>query len=166
MLNFSVEVDGIVEMDRGFNRVEQFISDFRSRWPEVARVFYRIESEQFASQGAAGASGLWAPLSKAYAAYKAVRFPNQPILRATNSLFDSMTRMDASDSIFRPTATDLTIGTQREGATAHQRGSGRMPARKIISLTDDSKRRLQKAIQIGLVQFVRRQGFTVLENAA
>lgn len=166
MIHFSAEVLGVEVLNRGFNRIEEHISDFRNIWPNVAREFYAIEREQFQSQGAHGASGRWAPLSPAYAKYKAIAFPGQPILRADNLLFESMTSPDALDSIFRMDDRELTIGTQREGATAHQRGRGRMPARPIISLTESDKRRIQKSIQRGLIEFTRRAGFQVEERAA
>lgn len=166
MIRFSAEVDGIETLNRSFNRVEQYISDFRSIWPAVAQEFYAVEKLQFDSQGAHGSSGKWAPLSPVYAKYKAIAFPGAPILQRERSLYESLTSPDAPDSIFRMTEDELTIGTQREGAQAHQRGSGRMPARPPIALTEDDKRRMQKAIQAQLVRFVRQAGFEVLENAA
>jgi hypothetical protein len=166
VIKFTAEIEGVEVFNRGFTRIEEEIDDLRSIWPGVSHEIYDIEDEQFESEGAAGASGRWAALSKAYAVYKAVQFPNQPILRATTSLFDSVTRPDAPDSIFRPEKGLLTIGTQREGAVHHQRGTSKMPARKIYSFNESQKRRIQKAIQAGLVQFVRRQGFQVIEQAA
>ena len=166
MLHFTGTVDGVEALNRGFNRIDQHISDFRNIWPKVAQEFYAIEVEQFESQGAHGASGRWAPLSPAYAKFKAVAFPGQPILRAENLLFESLTTADGLDSVFRMDAQELTIGTRREGATAHQRGSGRMPARPPISLTEADKRRIQKSIQAGLIQFTRQAGFEVDEKAA
>ena len=164
-MRFSFSIDGVPEFDRAFNRIEQEIDDLRSVWPEVAKEFYQIEVEQFESEGGVGQSGKWAALSPAYAKYKAVKFPNQPILRATNSLFDAMTSSDATGSVFRPERSELTIGANLDYGAYHQRGSG-LPQRKVISMNENQKRRIQKAIQIGLVQFVRRQGFTVLEKAA
>lgn len=166
MLRFSAEVDGVETLNRGFNRVEHFISDFRSIWPAVAQEFYAIQEEQFGSEGAHGASGKWAPLSPVYAKYKAKAFPGALILQAERGLYESLTSPDAPDSIFRMTEDELTTGTQREGAQAHQRGSGRMPARPPIALTEADKRRMQKAIQSRLVAFTRQCGFEVLENAA
>lgn len=166
MIRFDFSVDGIPAFDRAFNRIEKEIDDLRFVWPAVSAEIYSIEREQFASEGAAGASGKWAALTKAYAKFKAVRFPNQPILKATTSLFDSVTSSDAPDSIFRPERGALTIGTQREGAVWHQRGSGKMPRRRIYDFSDKQKRQVQKAIQLGLVQFIRRQGFQVEGNSA
>lgn len=168
MLRFTGTVEGVEVLDRSFNRIDQYISDFRSVWPNVAKEFYAIEHEQFASEGAHGASGRWAPLSPAYAKFKAVTFPGQPILRATTSLYESMTNPEASDAIFRVEPTMLTIGTQDPKAMGHQRGVSKrnLPARPIISLTNDDKRRIQKSIQVGLVQFTRSLGFQVDEKAA
>lgn len=160
MIRFTAEVQGIEVLNRAFNRVEEHISDFRFIWPSFAAEFYSIMREQFASEGAHGASGKWKPLTPAYKKWKEVHYPNMPILQATTALYQSITSSDASDSIFRPEVDQLTIGTQREGARAHQR------TRPVISLTEADKRRLTKAIQLPLVQFVRKQGFNVLEAAA
>lgn len=165
MINFSASVDGVETFNRAFNRVESYVSDFRNMFPLIAKEFYAIEKSQFDSQGAKGSSGKWAPLSPVYAKYKAKAFPGQPTLHATRSLYDSMTSPDALDSIFRIDAREMTIGTQREGARAHQRGTSRMPARPIIAMTESDKRGIQKAIQANLVQFTRRLGFEVAEAA-
>lgn len=166
MISFSATVDGVPEFDRAFNRIGQIISDFRSIWPEVAQAFYRIEVEQFESEGTRGASGRFTALSPAYAKFKAVKFPGKTILRATDTLFDSLTNPNAPGSVFRPEQSQLTLGTSVPYGVFHQRGTRRMPRRPPISMSEDQKRQIQKAIQIGLVQFMRRQGFSILENAA
>lgn len=166
MIRFSAELLGVPVLDRAFNRIEQYISDFRSVFPNVAKEFYAIEVQQFDSQGARGASGRWAPLSTAYAKFKAVAFPGQTILKATTSLYDSMTNPDAPDAIYRVEPMMLTVGTKDPKAMGHQRGKRNLPARPIISLTNDDKRRITKSIQVGLVQFTRGLGFQVDEKAA
>lgn len=160
MLRFSAEVNGFQVLDRAFNRIDSRISDFRSVWPEVARTFYEIETQQFDTEGASGASGKWTALSPAYEQWKEVHFPGEQILQASHALVDSMTSPDANDSIFRADPLSLTIGTKREGAAKHQR------TRPIISLREEQKRRLQKAIQAGLVRFTREAGFQVDAKAA
>lgn len=166
MIRFRSEVAGVETLNRAFNRIEDFISDFRSVWPSVAQEFYRIEVEQFDSEGAAGASGKWTPLSPAYARFKAKEFPGEPILQASHHMIDSLTDPDALDAIYLPEPTQLTIGTKDPKALAHHRGRGRLPARPVISMSEAQKRRLQKAIQRELVQFTRRLGFQVREEAA
>lgn len=166
MIGISLDIDGTRELDRAFNRVNQFISDFRNFWPDVTREIYGIERKQFDTQGAAGQSGRWAALSPAYAKYKAIKFPGEPILRATGGLEASLTDPQALDAIYRPEKDQLTIGSKHPGAIHHQRGTGRMPARPPFSLTENNKRTIQKSIQKGLVKFARDLGFQTDERAA
>jgi phage gpG-like protein len=166
LIKFSATVDGTEVLNRAFNRVEQHISDFRSIWPSVAGEVYAINAEQFESQGAAGASGRWAALSPAYARFKAVAFPGQPILQAEGHMVASLTDPNAADAIYRPLQDELIIGTKDPKATAHHRGLGNLPARPIFSFTEQQKRRIQKAIQRELVEFTRRAGFEVQEERA
>lgn len=166
MLRFSATLDGVPVLDRAFNRIEQRVSDFRFAWPAVSREFYDIELRQFETEGAVGASGKWAPLSDPYERFKVIAFPGEPILQATHALKESLTTNDALDSVFIPEKDQLTIGTKREGARAHQRGTNRVPARPPISFTETQKRRVTKAIQAELVQFTRELGFEVQEQAA
>lgn len=166
MIRFTATIDGVEMLDRAFNRIDQFISDFRNVWPSVATEFYQIEEEQFETQGAAGASGQWAPLSPAYKRWKEIHFPGEPILKLEHPLYESLTSPDALDSIFRPQPDELTIGTKVPYARAHQTGAGFMPARPPISMSETHKRRIQKAIQKELVRFTRQAGFEVEERAA
>lgn len=166
MIHFTVNVDGVEVLDRAFNRLDNSISDFRSVWPNVATEFYALEGEQFDSEGAAGSSGKWAPLSPAYKRWKETHFPGQPILKLTGALSESLTSAEALDAIFIADPDQLTLGSGVPYARAHQRGGGNLPARPPISLNENAKRRLQKAIQRGLVQFTRQAGFAVEEKAA
>lgn len=160
MIRFVATIQGIEVLNRAFNRVEQYIDDFRNFWPAITKRFYDIERAQFASEGARGASGKWRALTPAYARFKARKFPGQTILKATNALFESMTSFDGLDSIYRPEKTQLTIGSKALYAMAHQR------TRPIISLTEADKRDMQKDIQRQLVEFTRNTGFRVEEKAA
>lgn len=160
MINFSASVDGVEVLNRSFNRIERHISDFRNIWPEVSGRIYGIFGRAFDTEGRSTAAGKFKPLTPAYAKRKAIKYPGQTILKATNSLYESMTDPDAPDAIFRPERDQLIMGTRREGAKAHQR------TRPFISFTERDKRDIQKGIQVGLVQFVRGLGFQVDEKAA
>jgi len=160
MLRFVAEIQGVVQLDRAFNRVDQEISDFRNFWPGVITTFYDIESQQFHTEGASGASGKWTPLSPAYKLFKEREFPGKTILRREDALYESMTGPDALDSILRPEEHELVIGSALPYAPIHQK------TRPIISLTEESKRRMVKSIQQRLVEFTRSAGFGVQERAA
>lgn len=166
MIHFVGNVQGVEVLNRAFNRVEEHISDFRSIWPDVAAEIYAINAEQFQSEGAAGASGKWAALSSAYARFKAIAFPGQPILQAEGHMVESLTDPEALDAIYRPEQTVLTIGSRDPKARAHHLGLGNLPARPIFSFSERQKRRIQKAIQKNLVEFTRRAGFHVEEREA
>lgn len=165
MITFRAEVDGIEVLNRGFNRIEQIITDFRPIWPNVAGEIYAINQEQFDSEGGKGASGKWAALSPAYKKWKEINYPGQPILQREGHLIASLTDPEAADAIYQPGKDELVIGTRVPYATAHQRG-GRMPQRQIFSFSEQQKTRIQKAIQQGLVQFTRQAGFEVQEERA
>lgn len=165
MLRFQAQVDGVDVLDRAFNRTEGYIADMRNFAGAIADEFYRAEHEQFESQGARGASGRWAALSPAYAKYKAQRWPGKTILMREDNLRNSLTSRDALDAIYIVDQDELILGTQVEYANVHHRGRGRLPARPVISLSDEQKRRMQKAIQRQLVEFTRRAGFVVEEAA-
>lgn len=166
MLRIEAQVDGVEVLDRAFTRTEGYISDMRNFAPAISTEFYKAEGEQFSSQGAAGASGRFRPLSTPYATYKAQRFPGETILRATGHLEESLTSRDALDAIFIVDKGEIILGSKVEYAVLHQRGTGRLPARPPISLSDDQLRRMQKAIQKELVAFTRKLGFEVTEEAA
>jgi hypothetical protein len=160
VIRFVAEIQGSVQLDRAFNRVDQEISDFRNFWPGVVLAFYEIETAQFQTEGAQGASGQWAALSPAYKIFKEREFPGKTILRRTDALYESMTGPDALDSILRPEKEELTIGSALPYALIHQK------SRPVISLSEDNKRKIVKSIQQRLVEFARHTGFQVDEKAA
>lgn len=165
MIRFAIEVDGLPEFDRSFNRVTQRIEDLRPVWDAVEKVFFELETEQFRSEGSAGGSGQWPALSHQYEEAKAKAGYNfLPILQRSRALYFSLTRKGAEHQVLDEGAQELTIGTTLPYAALHQRGAGRLKARPPISLSEAGRRRIQKAIQRELVQFVRRAGFVVTEE--
>lgn len=166
MIRFTVETDGFVALDRAFNRIEQQISDFRSIWPNVTKVVYGIFGKAFDTEGASTAGGKWKALTPKYAKWKAAHYPGQPILRATNALFESLTDPEAAGAIYRPERDELIIGTKDPKGRGHQRGAGHLPVRQIMAFTERDKRDIQKSIQVGLVEFARNLGFKAEEKAA
>jgi phage gpG-like protein len=166
LIRFTGDIDGEQVFDRAFNRIDRAVSDFRSIWPEVSGIIYRIFGKAFETEGASTAAGKFQALTPAYAKQKAIEFPGQTILKAENTLFESMTNPDALDAVFIPEPTQLTIGSRDPKARAHQRGLGNLPARPFISFTEPDKREIQKSLQRGLLQFVRSLGIDVREEKA
>jgi hypothetical protein len=156
------EVDGVPLLDRAFQRVERVAErPMREAEREIDEWFEETEGEQFASGGAAGASGKWAELAPSTVERKGFLgyFP----LVDTNALKLSLTRKGAKYSIRFVTDTEYARGTDRPGAVHHQRGTRRMPARRVIDPSERQKRRLVKRIQKAVLVPLRRTGLVESE---
>lgn len=155
-MKVSISVEGADELVATFNKIEQGL-DFRQlgTWDAVVSEFRKIEYEQFASEGADGASGKWKPLSPAYQAVKDKKWGHSPILQASGRLWRSMTGNNA-DSIVQKTAQELAIGTTVPYAKYHQSKEPRtrLPRRPIVDLTERSKDRLGNVIVGKMKQLV------------
>jgi len=129
-MQLRIEIDGKEELARAFDTLGRTVSDFRPAWPEIEQIFYRIELEQFDSEGARG-GGKWQALSPAYRKWKQVHYPGRPILVRTGRLKRSLSVIGAGggDSIrdFRPL--ELTLGSRVPYGIYHQRGTRKMPSR-------------------------------------
>jgi len=143
MLTVTFTMLGDVVLARAINRYADVVKDFRPVWKQVKADFVRIETEQFDSQG--GRSGAaWAPLSLNYAAWKAKYFPGQTTLKLTGLMFSQMTSGLQTTSL----PMKLVMGPTVNYAGIHQQGSPatRLPARKLVALTEDDKMGWMKMI--------------------
>lgn len=154
-IEFSVQVDGVPVLIRSFNRVQRHINDLKRVWDQVEPEFFAMERQQFRTEGAAGASGRWAPLSPAYTARKLKKYGAQPIMVASGRLRKSLFNEGGSDSVSIKGNREAFFGTRVEYAAYHQRGAGNLPERKPIDPSTEQKRTLTKSIQRGLVNIIR-----------
>lgn len=158
------EVSGEKQFDRIFQRFDEDLRDITPIADEIRDAFWDIETEQFQSGGAKGASGKWAPLSPGYEAQKIARYGTfaviAGVLRATDAMYQSMTGQ-TTDTVYQKSKDQIVIGTKLARARYHQDGGGNLPQRKVIDLSDDQRRDLTKAIQKGLVKLVRKHGVHV-----
>lgn len=134
-IRFTLALPGLQALSVGLSRMRTDISDWTKFWRErFAPGFYRSVLEDFVLEG--GHSGArWAPLSPAYAKWKASRFPGAGILVASGQLKASLSGPDAPLSVFRPGPTSLEIGTEVPYALAHQLGTRRMPQRPPLRMS-------------------------------
>lgn len=153
---FKFEVEGDVQMARGFSRFAEGVKDLRPAFREIEKSFREIERKQFQSVGMYGSGG-WVPLSPTYAEWKAARFPGRPILQLTGALMRSLTGR-TPDSITEIERLALAIGTRLKYAVYHQKGTPRMPARPIIRLTEEDKRQWTKIFHRFLADQARKAG--------
>lgn len=117
-------------------RAENLTPVFRA-W---AKDFNRIEMEQFDTRGGRGGMP-WAPLARGTVMYKLRKGQNPAALRATDQLYNSLTKWPAKRAVRRVGKGVFEIGTMDEKAGFHQGGTRRMPARPIVVLTKEDRLR-------------------------
>jgi phage gpG-like protein len=150
-LRFEVEgrEPAIVEMDRLRAAIEDWKPFFRDY---VAPKFFRDVERNFETEG--GYVGGWAPLSPIYAKWKATHYPGRPILQRKGRLFRSLQFANGNvgpGGVARITNTGAELGTSVPYGRFHQRGTGRMPPRRIVFLPTDAKQSYGRLLQ----QFVQ-----------
>lgn len=139
----SLEVNGEEQVKFSLGRMAHALADMRPFWPAFHEVFKAVEVAQFASQGGAGGGGAWAPLSAAYAAWKAVHYPGRPILVRSGALREAMT--GGSGHIFEPTPTYVRLGGYSPYGGYHQEGDG-VPQRKPIDISASQEQAFGRAV--------------------
>lgn len=159
MVRISLEIDGLIVLDRSLSRFGEQLKDFRQAWPGVIVELQSIMREQFRGQGV-GQTGRWEPLSERYREWKERNFPGRPILQRTGATMKALTSR-TQHSIIDPQPTILTFGVALRYPIYHQRGSGRLPRRPIFDLTEDHKVRIVRVVQRRVLQAGRENGVTL-----
>lgn len=154
MWKFTFEVQGVPQFNRAFNRVTDHIEDLREVWDEVQPVFYKIEEEQFKSEGTKGGAR-WKTLSPAYAKRKAKLYPGKPILQASGRMYEALTGQSGDSRVIK-TKTEFAVGTSLSYPMMHQTGGKKLPKRPPVNFGESQKREIQKATQKGLLEILRR----------
>jgi phage gpG-like protein len=135
-MNISVTVDGQKQFSGAVDAIAKGISDFRPVWPEIELAFFRLELEQFNSEGSRGGSR-WKPLSEKYRKWKERHYPGKPILQRSGRLLRSLSVIGGGDSIREQEPLSLTLGSRVPYATYHQRGAGKLPQRPPMQIQRD-----------------------------
>jgi phage gpG-like protein len=150
-MRWNVTVNGVRQTLSAFLKVQGGIIDLRKlgAWDQVQGVFYKIQREQFGSEG----GGKWAALSPPYAKVKLSRFGAKPILQATGKMFEEFTsdqgnvQKDAQSMSFKfgpPAAFHMST-----------RARTKMPYRSTLELDDDHKRRLTEPLKQKIKQLIQ-----------
>lgn len=125
-------------------------------FPLLPPVFEAAEKRQFDAQGSGPVAGAWAQLSDVYAAWKAKKYPGQPILVATGGLREALTSPSSPLGSREWSASSFVFGTAGvEYASFHQTGTARMPARPPFDLDSQFEDDLQKSARKGVNSAIR-----------
>lgn len=109
-----------------------------------------VNARQFEGGGSAE-TGKWSPLSRDYGRWKASVRPGRPLLVFDGDLRADMTQRGRGVDIVTPTS--MTVGTARTYAQFHQKGTTRMPQRRLIGLPRKADTRaMAKILQRWIVE--------------
>lgn len=149
----------IDEAVAGLEAILARLRDLRPAWQALVTYLRRSTQLQFASQGSRGGSP-WQPLTVRYATRKERAYPGQPILRASDQLFRSVTAA-SPDSIVEIEPQTLNFGTSLARGGYHQRGEGRNPRRPFLVVTAEDRRQIKKIVRAHLQGQATLSGFEV-----
>lgn len=159
--NIQLTVDGKEEFNRVFSRLDANFDDLSPIWPAVRDEFWKIQAEQFDSEGAKGGSGRWKALSKRYEKQKIKRYgAGKRILEATGDLRASLTG-NAAGSYYVADKKGVAVGTTIPYGIYHHRGEGKLPKRAVISFSPEQRKRMMKVIQAALIAELRKGRYYV-----
>jgi hypothetical protein len=121
-----------------------------------------VEREQFDTEGAAGASGPWQPLSEAYARRKEAAGLSPRILDAKGAMRAALTSLDDIRGLVEVSG-DRIIFRLPAPASYHQAGAPSigLPARPVFDPSGSQTARLREKLQKAAAEELRRQGLPV-----
>ena len=153
MFQLRIRVDGEEQLARGFEISERHADDLSAPLRDAAEILRQSIGQNFASEG--GNVGGWAPLSPDYREWKESHFPGMPILVRTRAmraaiLSESAFTVEKRRMVYDPDAPAYAI--------FHQRGTSRMPQRKVVQITKDDARQIDRAFARWLAYVTRSLG--------
>ena len=147
-VSFTVSVLGQMQLDRAIQGRIRATSDLSPAFEKIADDFEETEARQFGSEGGGEGNPRWAPLSAAYAEWKARKYPGARILTASGKLETSLTGGAGSIRTIDPLRLEvggsIIVGKGRRWdlGALHQTGTTRgMPARKPVNLSRNQRHR-------------------------
>ena len=110
ILRWRYDLPGAQRVERDLHHTGEQIADWRPVLKKIGEDFLGYEESVFASEGAASASGAWAPLTKRYRRWKEKHYPGKTILVRSGTLRRALTKRRAKGNIHRMTTKTLTVG--------------------------------------------------------
>lgn len=127
-LSFEIKNPGVLPA------IEAGLADLTPVWQgPVRQIFFTMMREQFKDEGAYTSGEKWVPLNPAYAAWKAKKYGEKPILQREGYLIDSLTK-PGEWSVFHSGPSFAEYGTRIIYAATHEYGdpSRNIPKRQVI----------------------------------
>ena len=137
---------GEKQVKREILRPGKQAENLRPLFNNLADFFMDIEEGQFASQGVRGSGG-WKPLEFETIRRKEKAGQDTRILRATNALYESLTKRGDPGQHLEINDDYMVFGSWLARGSYHQRGAGHLPRRRPIDFTATDRRETVKRVQ-------------------
>lgn len=147
-LHIEVTAFGDEQVARDLLRIGDRGVNLRPLWPLLAKYFYAMERAQFATEGAFSGHP-WERLKDATIRRKRAKNQDKGILRATDTLYKSLTRQTARYASRTNSAGTFFRGSTHPVGVHHQHGAPRagVPMRKPVDFRERDKLAWVKMIQ-------------------
>lgn len=147
---FDMSWDGDTQISREILRFGDRATDARPVFRSLTDKFIRIEKGQFTSEGGRSSGG-WAPLKpETVKAKKRRGFPSK-ILQAAKELMNSLTRKGDENMNLIISDQFMVFGSHVEHLKYHQKGTSKMPRRRVLEFTRRDRREIIREVQRFLV---------------
>ena len=151
----TAEVEGDIQLARSFSRYADDVKDLSPAFREIADDFREGERRQFESEGRYGAGG-WKRLAPSTVETKSRLGYSGGILVRTGALMRGLTEK-GGDHLEEIKPLEMRIGVRNRVARFHQWGTVNMPARPVIKLPEEQRRRWHKIIHRYLVREMKKE---------
>lgn len=150
-VEFRLNVNGEEQVARGFETSQRNSQDMRDPLGRIGEQVRLSVSEQMRTEGVHGLGTKWKALNPDYARWKHQAVGEEPILVFSGRMRDTLLSraaitVEPQRLIYRPE------GEHEDVAAYHQDGSGHLPARKIVAITQAEKRTMERTF----LEWIRR----------
>ncbi len=142
MLSINLGVEGEKRLRAVLQVSIDAIDDMDPAWQRIRDDFAEEEKDWLDSEG----RGSFRRLSPAYAARKAAKYGNKPILQRSGRLRASLTDPNDRDFVYRAERLRVVLGTKVRYARYHQKGTRTMPRRPPVRMGRDAGKRWSRII--------------------
>jgi len=158
IFKLTLDVPNAKRLDIAFAGLAAEIKDWTDLWPAVIDQIEKAEERAFSTQGALTEHGEWAPLSPDYAKAKRKKYGDQMIETASSRMRDSLTG-HTGETIEELEPLRMRFGTSVPYAVWQQMGTKKMPARRLLDLTEEDLALIRKQVQRVALNKATRLGF-------
>lgn len=143
LVSIDINIGGEAQYARAFTALASEVTNLKTPLGEAAELLKHSTGKNFLSEGVYGTGGRWKPLNPEYEAWKQQHYPGRPIMVRTGELRNALLVRGVRELTGRRLVYGVS-GSAEKYAHYHQTGEGKMPQRKIVALTQQDRRGIDR----------------------